>query len=227
MSETTIQRDHDGHKRATDGSCTLCGANAKEVFGTVCGWPRFQSETVMRAAEAVAEPETVPAQGARRCPDCGLEDHASNCRHRLRRQALDSLAAAEMAEGIYDRAPAQEATPETPVPYSKADACWCQPFDGPRHPECPMHSAAAQGAAADARNGYLGLHKLAESAAAAERFEAKGLNDAALLIDGLLEEMKRKGANAIDESGLTSIANHLRALATVRSRPSATKEAQP
>jgi len=25
------------------------------------------------------------------------------------------------------------------VPFSKADACWCQPFDGPIHPECPMH----------------------------------------------------------------------------------------
>lgn len=27
------------------------------------------------------------------------------------------------------------------VPYSTADVCWCQPFDGPQHPECPMHSA--------------------------------------------------------------------------------------
>jgi hypothetical protein len=25
------------------------------------------------------------------------------------------------------------------VPYSESDACWCQPFDGPKHPNCPMH----------------------------------------------------------------------------------------
>lgn len=25
------------------------------------------------------------------------------------------------------------------VPYSEFDACWCQPFDGPVHPHCPMH----------------------------------------------------------------------------------------
>ena len=25
------------------------------------------------------------------------------------------------------------------VPYSESDACWCQPFDGQKHPNCPMH----------------------------------------------------------------------------------------
>lgn len=25
------------------------------------------------------------------------------------------------------------------VPYSEYDVCWCQPFDGPKHPQCPMH----------------------------------------------------------------------------------------
>jgi len=25
------------------------------------------------------------------------------------------------------------------VPFSPSDACWCQPFDGPMHPQCPMH----------------------------------------------------------------------------------------
>jgi len=27
------------------------------------------------------------------------------------------------------------------VPFSTADVCWCQPFEGPTHPECPMHGA--------------------------------------------------------------------------------------
>lgn len=27
----------------------------------------------------------------------------------------------------------------THVPFSPSDACWCQPFDGPKHPHCPMH----------------------------------------------------------------------------------------
>lgn len=31
------------------------------------------------------------------------------------------------------------------VPYSEADVCWCQPFDGPTHPECPMHGLAKGG----------------------------------------------------------------------------------
>ncbi len=26
------------------------------------------------------------------------------------------------------------------VPFSEADACYCQPFDGPSHPQCPMCS---------------------------------------------------------------------------------------
>lgn len=25
------------------------------------------------------------------------------------------------------------------VPYTKADVCWCDPFDAPKNPECPMH----------------------------------------------------------------------------------------
>lgn len=25
------------------------------------------------------------------------------------------------------------------VPFTEADVCWCQPFDGPAHPQCPMH----------------------------------------------------------------------------------------
>jgi hypothetical protein len=25
------------------------------------------------------------------------------------------------------------------VPHSTSDVCWCQPFDGPKHPNCPMH----------------------------------------------------------------------------------------
>lgn len=25
------------------------------------------------------------------------------------------------------------------VPFTTSDACWCQPFDGPAHPNCPMH----------------------------------------------------------------------------------------
>ena len=25
------------------------------------------------------------------------------------------------------------------VPYTTSDLCWCQPFDGPVHPQCPMH----------------------------------------------------------------------------------------
>jgi hypothetical protein len=25
------------------------------------------------------------------------------------------------------------------VPHSTSDVCWCQPFDGPKHPKCPMH----------------------------------------------------------------------------------------
>jgi hypothetical protein len=29
------------------------------------------------------------------------------------------------------------------VPYSTADVCWCQPFDGPKHPQCPMHGTEA------------------------------------------------------------------------------------
>ena len=28
------------------------------------------------------------------------------------------------------------------VPFSPADACWCQPFDGPQHPNCPMHGSS-------------------------------------------------------------------------------------
>ena len=27
------------------------------------------------------------------------------------------------------------------VPFSTADACWCQPFDGPIHENCPVHGA--------------------------------------------------------------------------------------
>jgi hypothetical protein len=30
----------------------------------------------------------------------------------------------------------------THVPYSPPDLCWCQPFDGPVHPYCPMHGKA-------------------------------------------------------------------------------------
>ena len=29
------------------------------------------------------------------------------------------------------------------VPYSESDVCWCQPFDGPTHPRCPMHGEQA------------------------------------------------------------------------------------
>lgn len=25
------------------------------------------------------------------------------------------------------------------IPFTAADVCWCQPFDGPEHPDCPMH----------------------------------------------------------------------------------------
>ena len=25
------------------------------------------------------------------------------------------------------------------IPFSVPDVCWCQPFDGPIHPNCPMH----------------------------------------------------------------------------------------
>lgn len=25
------------------------------------------------------------------------------------------------------------------IPFSPSDVCWCQPFDGPMHPQCPMH----------------------------------------------------------------------------------------
>ena len=27
----------------------------------------------------------------------------------------------------------------TDFPFSVSDVCWCQPFDGPIHPNCPMH----------------------------------------------------------------------------------------
>lgn len=30
------------------------------------------------------------------------------------------------------------------VPFSRADVCWCQPFDGPVHPHCPMHGESEQ-----------------------------------------------------------------------------------
>lgn len=29
------------------------------------------------------------------------------------------------------------------IPFSSADVCWCQPFNGPQHPNCPMHGFAA------------------------------------------------------------------------------------
>lgn len=47
----SINRDHDGHKRKDDGSCELCGASAEEVFGTLCAWPKFKSQTVLDAAK--------------------------------------------------------------------------------------------------------------------------------------------------------------------------------
>lgn len=25
------------------------------------------------------------------------------------------------------------------ISFTEADVCWCQPFDGPQHPQCPMH----------------------------------------------------------------------------------------
>jgi hypothetical protein len=29
----------------------------------------------------------------------------------------------------------------THVPYTESDVCWCQPFNGPAHPNFPMHGA--------------------------------------------------------------------------------------
>lgn len=28
---------------------------------------------------------------------------------------------------------------ESKSPFTTADVCWCEPFEGPIHPECPMH----------------------------------------------------------------------------------------
>jgi len=45
----------------------------------------------------------------------------------------------------------REVTPPKPVEakrtyvsFTTADACWCQPFDGPTHPQCPMHGGKCQ-----------------------------------------------------------------------------------
>lgn len=27
------------------------------------------------------------------------------------------------------------------VPFSTSDVCWCQPFDAPAHPFCPLHGS--------------------------------------------------------------------------------------
>lgn len=27
------------------------------------------------------------------------------------------------------------------VPFTECDACWCQPYDVPANPDCPMHGA--------------------------------------------------------------------------------------
>lgn len=31
----------------------------------------------------------------------------------------------------------------TYVPFTECDACWCQPFNVPPHPRCPMHGSLA------------------------------------------------------------------------------------
>lgn len=68
------------------------------------------------------------------------------------------------------------------VPYSKADVCWCQPFGGAQHPDCPTHGTGTlPGMAED-------VDRQAESAA-----ELSGEELTAKLREPLADISKRTG----------------------------------